>query len=317
MAIHIAFLHWMDVMIDWTVYSYDLPLINGNRRPGLILRLDKDRWGEIAPYPGRSKETLDQALSQLISVLNGKVKGELFPSVQFGLESALAFPPPMAKASLYAFLTGTPKEILKKADVAFEKGYQAVKFKISSSSEAKELIPVLRNRFRLRIDCNCNFSFSEATSIFSSFDPAIFDYIEDPTYEMDKLADFPYPFALDETIPLEKYPHLYGFILKPTVLGGKKGCAPFVEFAKKNHLQVVFSPVFESGLGLLQIFSLAHHFQLLEQLIGMDTHRHLAEDILLPGVHFNTPYFSLNGPPQINTNLLQELGHGKCDLPYL
>jgi O-succinylbenzoate synthase len=314
MALHPALLHRVDVMTDWTVFSYDLPFING-RRQGLVLRLE-DRWGEIAPYPGRSKETLDEALTQLVSVLNG-TNQKLLPSVQFGLESALDFPPPKQKAKLYAFLQGSPDEILRQADRAAKEGYNTVKFKVSSAASGKNLISSLKDRFRLRIDCNSKFSFAEAMSIFSPFDPAIFDYIEDPTFEMDKLPDFTYPFALDEKIPLEKYPHLYGFILKPTTLGGRKGCAPFVEFAKKNQLQVVFSPVFESGLGLLQIFSTAHHFQLLENPMGLDTHRSLAEDILLPSVNFNSPDFSLEQTPQVNPKMLKEVAHGMSDLRKL
>ncbi len=306
--------------MEWILYSFDLPLISGSRRQGLALRLmgdGKDRWGEIAPYPGRSKETLEQALDQLIAVLNGKAHGELFPSVQFGLESALNFPPPKQKAKLYAFLQGSPEEILRQADRAAEKGYNTVKFKISSAPSAKNLISSLKDRFRLRIDCNSKFSFAEAMSIFSPFDPAIFDYIEDPIFEMDKLSDFTYPFAFDETILLKNYPHLYGFILKPTSLGGRKGCAPYVEFAKKNQLQVVFSPLFESGLGLLQIFSTAHHFQFLENPMGLDTHRSLADDILLPSVDFNSPDFSFEQTPQVNPKMLKEVAHGMSDLRKL
>ncbi len=314
--------------MEWTIYSFQLPLKTGGQRLGLVLQIDGERehWGEIAPFPGRSKETLDQALDQLTSLLiTSKVPEKLFPSVQFGLESALAFPPPKAKAELYAFLTGSPKEILQGADDAFKKGYRAVKFKINSSSKAcsTDLLHALKDRFRLRIDCNSAFSFAEAMSLFSSFDPSVFDYIEDPTYEMPRLPEFSHPFALDETVldymllPLEKYRNLYGFILKPTILGGKKGCAPLIEFVKKNRLNVVFSPAFESGLGLLQIFSLAHHFQLLEQPIGLDTHRSLALDILLPTVNFNTPDFSFDQDLKINTNLLQKVAHGNCELSYL
>jgi len=318
----------MDAIMQWSVYSFQLPLKTGGQRQGLVLHLkDKqEHWGEIAPFPGRSRETLDQAKDQLIAVLtNGKIGEELFASVQFGLESTLAFPPPKGKARLYAFLTGSPKEILQQADAAFEKGYRVVKFKINSTSKAcsTDLLNALKDRFRIRVDCNNAFSFAEATSIFSPFDPSLFDYIEDPIHEMHRLPEFSHPFALDEkvldytSLPLKKCRQLYGFILKPTILGGKKGCAPLIEFAKRNHWHVVFSPVFESGLGLLQIFSLAHHFQLLEHPMGLDTHRCLAEDILFPTVDFNTPDFSLVEDLEINTNLLQKVAHGTCELSPL
>ncbi|MGC1879280.1 MAG: o-succinylbenzoate synthase [Rhabdochlamydiaceae bacterium] len=317
-------------MINWHIYSFQIPLVGGGVRKGLILRLidrcGEEKWGEIAPLPGRSKETFDQALSQLLSLLStGIVKEELFPSVQFGLENALSFPLPSATAPLYAFLHGQPDEILQRAKIACDTGYTVAKLKISSLTidVAAHLISALKDRFRLRVDCNSAFSFEEAISLFSRFDPAIFDYIEDPTFEVSRLTDFPFSFALDETVcnyltlPIQTYSHLYGFILKPTILGGKKGCAPLIEYAQKHNLKVVFSPSFESGLGLLQIVSLANHFNLLSDPLGLDTHRYLQQDLLLPSVNFNTPKLTITAPPQIDTRVLQEVSHGECELPDL
>lgn len=316
--------------MNWQIFSFQLPLISGSIREGLALRLvdgdGKEKWGEIAPYPGRSCETLSQACDQLLQVLStGKIEKELFPSVQFGLESAISFPPPQIKIPLYAFLNGKPDAVLQQADFAFALGYSTVKAKISSleAETAIELLKLLKNRFRLRVDCNQAFSFKEAISIFSHFEPRDFDYIEDPTYEISRLADFPYPFAIDENVinyemlPIKTYAQLYGFILKPTVLGGKKGCAPLVHFAQKNNLKVVFSPAFESGLGLLQILSLASHFHLLTDPIGLDTHRYLAQDLLSSSINFNAPQLDLTEVPKIDRQLLKEIAHGNCELPHL
>jgi O-succinylbenzoate synthase len=324
MAVHPPFLYWMDVVIEWMIYSFQLPLISGNFRNGLILRLvdhlGRERWGEIAPLPGRSKETIEQALDQLLKIFaEGKMDKELLPSVQFGIECALAFPSPAVTAPLYTFLHGTSDEILQRAEAAYTKGYTVAKVKISSFKvgSAIDLLDALKNRFRLRVDCNRAFSFEEANVLFSHFDPNHFDYVEDPTFEISRLADFRFPFALDETVsdcfslPIQTYSHLYGFILKPTILGGKKGCAPFIQFAKKHQLKVVFSPAFESGLGLLQILSVAKHFDLLSDPLGLDTHRYLAHDLLFPSVNFDAPKIILNNPPEINTCLLQEIAHGK------
>jgi o-succinylbenzoate synthase len=313
---------------EWKIYSFQLPLVSGGFRNGLILRLiddlGKEQWGEIAPLPGRSRETIQQALDQLLKIFSdGKVEEELLPSVQFGLESALAFPFPQATAPLYAFLHGKPDEILQRAEVALAKGYTVAKVKISSFTVdlAIDLLHSLKNDFRLRVDCNSAFSLEEANDLFSHFDPSHFDYVEDPTFEIFRLADFRFPFALDETVfdcfslPIETYSHLYGFILKPTILGGKKGCAPFIQFAKKHHLKVVFSPTFESGLGLLQILSVASHFNLLSEPLGLDTHRYLVHDLLSPSANFDTPELVVINSPKVNIDLLQEIAHGKCELP--
>jgi O-succinylbenzoate synthase len=308
----------MVVMSTWTLFSFEIPLVIGGIREGLVIQLD-ERWGEIAPLPGRSKETRNQALNQLLQIFcEGKVKGELFPSVQFGLECTL-LPMRAVTAPLYAFLQGSPEEILTRAENAYARGYHVAKIKISSLSveDAVELIHALTDRFRLRVDCNRAFSFDQAVALFSRVDPRQLDYVEDPTYETERLADFPFPFALDEIVfPLKVYRNLYGFILKPTVLGGKKGCAPFVHFAKKHNLDIVFSPAFESGLGLLQILRVAEHFDLLSHPVGLDTHRYLAHDILHPGIEFNTPIIKTT-QFHVNTEHLKEIAHGTCALPDL
>lgn len=333
MVVHAALLHRLDVVNTWNwhLYSFQLPLISGGVRDGLLVRFIQsdgdEKWGEVAPLPGRSRETLSEALAQLLQLLNtGKTtEEELFPSVQFGLESALS-PLLQATAPLYALLSGSdPDTVLRQADIAAEQGYTIVKVKVSSFSRdvGRRIIDRLKSRFRIRVDCNSAFSFDDALALFSPFDPSIFDYIEDPTHELDRLPEFPYPFALDETIskyrslPLHSYRNLYGFILKPTILGGEKKCAPYIEFAQKHQLKVVFSPAFESGLGLLQILFLAKKFNLVSDSIGLDTHRYLKQDILSPAVNFNTPLLTIAQAPRINLQLLTEIAHGKCELPSL
>lgn len=310
----------------WKIFSFKLSYTGGIRE-GLLLCLEDgeriEKWGEISPFPGRNQETLSDALAQLLQLLHtGKVKTELFPSVQFGLESALS-PYVNLSVPLYALLSGNFQNILEQADLAQKQGYSTVKLKVASFSleETQHLIHALKDRFRIRIDCNSAFSFEKAVSLFSPFDPAVFDYIEDPTYEWERLKDFPHYFALDETLSqhhlIPNTPHLYGFILKPTVLGGFKGCTPYVEYAKQHQLKIVFSSAFESGLGLLQILNLAQKFHLNTDSAGIDTHRYLNQDVLNEGVNFNTPHLTSTSYPSINRNAIQEIAHGKCELSPL
>ena len=323
MALYPTLLYRVDA-VNWVIYSYQLPLVTGKVRDGLILCLD-DQWGEIAPLPGRSQETLKEALGQLLTLLRGgKVDIPLLPSVQFGLESALSTQLEPITAPLYALLSGSPDEIFRQAEIAAQQKYTIVKVKIASFSldVAKEVIATLHKQFRIRIDCNSAFSYNDAIALFSHFDKAIFDYIEDPTFEWDRLSDFTHPFALDETVlhyrqlPLNTYPELYGFILKPTILGGKQGCTPFIEYAQKHHLKIVFSPSFESGLGLYHILRLAKEFNLESAPLGLDTYRHLKEDLLTPCIDFNTPKITIATTPVVNTQMLTEIAHGKCDLSH-
>lgn len=326
MAVHSTFLHRLDALtVRWTVFSYG----TNSSRQGLLLRLkgsnEQTNWGEIAPFPGRSKESYAQALAQLLELLRtGQTQEALFPSVQFGLESALS-PRVVLSAPLYALLSGSEEEIIKQAQIAVAQGYTTVKLKISSFSldTAQRIIHHLKRQFRIRIDCNSFFSFAEATELFSPFERSTFDYIEDPIYEIDRLPEFSHPFALDETVlqyaslPVEDYRNLYGFILKPTILGGEKGCRPIIEFAQKRKLKVVFSSSFESELGLLQILSLAGKFDLLAEPLGLDTYRYLRQDLLKPPVNFCTPHITVGTALEINLDKLMEIAHGTCELSNL
>jgi O-succinylbenzoate synthase len=331
MAIHNPLLHRLGTLnqVCWRIYSYQLPYVSGGIREGLLIHTRdsqrNERWGEVAPLAGRSAETLEAALKQLLDYFSGKEIKQLFPSVQCGLENLFLPAFSQVNAQLYALLSGSPQEVLRQADTAAELGYSTVKVKISSFplNTSREIINALQKRFFLRVDCNSAFSFEEAHSLFSPFAPNTFDYIEDPTYEMNRLPEFPHPFALDETVsqyrrlPLESYLKLYGFVLKPSILGGKKGCTPYVDFAKKHHLKVVFSPAFESGVGLVQILSLAKHFDLLAHPLGLDTYRFLKHDLLMPAINFSTPNLTVLAPPQINLKLLTEIAHGTSALPPL
>lgn len=319
MVIYSSVLYRLDAL-NWTIYSFRLPLIPYGFRQGLLVHLGEERWGEISPFPGRSRETLTEAFTQLKQWLTeGKIQGELYPSVQFGLESAHS-PPFTASAPLYALLNGDLETMYKQADRAECQGYRIVKLKIShlSIDRAQMIIHRLKHRFRLRIDCNCAFTFNEIMTLLSPFDKNIFDYIEDPTFELPSLSQFPFPFALDETVslfrslPLHAYPNFYGFILKPTLLGGTKGCLPYLEYASRHQRKIVFSPTFESGLGLLQILFLAKKLHLTTDPIGLDTARYLKQDLLDPAIDFNVPFLTIQDVPRINKNLLTKVAHGKC-----
>ncbi len=329
MAVHPTVLHRLDAVSTayWKIYSFELPYLSGGVRKGFLIHIkneEHERWAEVAPLPRRSSETLEQALQQLIDYFSEKTVQDRCPSVQFGLENLFSKPFESCGARLYALLSGTPDEVLKQAEIASAQGYCTIKVKVSSFSiaAAQKVLGSLQKRFRLRVDCNSAFSFDEAVSLFSPFDPAVFDYIEDPTYEFKRLPEFTHPFALDETVSQyrsisHESSNLYGFILKPTILGGIKGCAPLIDFAKKHQLKIVFSPAFESGVGLLQILSTARHFGLLDDLIGLDTYRYLKYDLLMPSVNFSTSKLTVNAPPQINLQLLTEIAHGRNHLPHL
>jgi o-succinylbenzoate synthase len=324
MALHTSLLHRVDALglIAWKIYALEVPYVTGGVRKGLLVHVKntegEEKWAEVSPLPGRSAESLRQAFDQLRALFLGEPVAEIFPSVQFGLEQLSAPPLDSMTVRLYALLSGTPEEILKQARVAKEAGHKTVKVKIASLTveDAQKVLHSLLKDFRLRVDCNSSLGLKEALSLFAPFDPSLFDYIEDPVRDIARLSEFTHPFALDETalrygeLPLQECPHFYGFILKPTVLGGKKGCTPLLRYAREHKRRVVFSSSFESGVGLLQIISLAKELNLLENPLGLDTLRFFKQDVLRAPLHLNAPECTVMTPFQVDLTYLTEIAHG-------
>lgn len=255
----------MDAVID---HSHTTGLY---ARPSLILRLG-NACGEIAPLPGHSKESLEEAEEQLRKHLQSPLPS-LFPSVQFGLQSALMDlkdPLPPVNCPTHAFFTGTSAAILSRAEVMYERGFRIAKLKLSDKSEkeAHELIGALKDRFFLRLDFNRKLTLDEALRFFSKYDKNTFDYIEEPLKNVEELIHFPFPFALDETLREPFDPsllsHCAALILKPTLLGNIE---PFL----RMHKRCVLSPCFEGPIGVGQIAKLAKRYNLLNETHGLDT----------------------------------------------
>src|SRR5579862_706893 len=198
----------MDVVKSFVLYRYILPYDPPfPEREGLLLRIfhpEGEGWGEIAPLPGRSRETLSQALAQLLYVLTEEKSIPLFPSVAFGLFSARQHTQSLkSPLPLSALLAGTPEQIIAKAEKASSQGFTSVKIKITDipTTLAAELIQhVSRLFYSIRIDANRAYSFQEAMHLCEECGMHRVEYIEEPTYELEQLEQFNYPFALDESL---------------------------------------------------------------------------------------------------------------------
>jgi o-succinylbenzoate synthase len=299
-------------MSSFVIYKYTLPFHPPfGERTGLLLRLissDKQGWGEIAPYPGRSKETLSQALDQLLYVLkHPNISVSLFPSVAFGLSSAMDYRVSERPLPLCALLAGENDEILAKADAALAQGYTCAKVKISHTSLASacDLIERLSAHFSLRIDANRAFSWTQALQLAEHCQsiPHI-EYIEEPTYEIDRLDHFPFAFALDESlIELEELPkstYFRAVIFKPSILLGTVAKAP----------KRIFSSCCETGVGILGIASLAASLSLTDDHLGLDTYRFLLQDVLAHPLDFSSGLLIQPPTIEVDTQRLVEIAHG-------
>jgi O-succinylbenzoate synthase len=265
-------LHELDA-VKWEVES---SFIQGMyARPSLLVHVQdahgRTGVGEIAPLPGISTETLEEAYQQLLDHFDSPLPS-LWPSVWFGVHSALADleePPGEVICLSHALLMG--ENVLERAERAHAKGIRIAKLKIGerSDEEAHGLIAQLKDRFSLRLDVNRKWSLSRALRFFSHYDPSAFEYTEEPIQNPQQLSQFPYPFALDETLQdpawqdLAALPMCAALILKPTLLGD-------VSLFLQGHRRCILSHCFEGPVGRGHIAKLAKRLKLLDQIHGLD-----------------------------------------------
>lgn len=266
-------------------------------RKGILLHLTHQdgrvATAEISPLPGYSAETLDQAMQQLQQITKKLLTTwwtkqalhylggmGLFPSVYFGVESALLdLLEPLEEDPVclkYALLFGSPDEILQRADEVYAEGYRRAKIKLGhfSPESALQLIKKLGGRFFLRLDLNRKWKMEESIAFCSHFPQDHFEYLEEPSSSPKELPHFPYAYALDETLrdhpnlkPFLASKHLKALIVKPTMT------YPFTHLL---HLgpPVVLTSSFESPIGISQIEKLIHRQGLASAYHGLDTLRY-------------------------------------------
>jgi O-succinylbenzoate synthase len=242
-------------LANFEIYAYNFPTTLGFNRKGFIVRLidesGKEGAGEIAPLPGRSIETLDQALAAIKQIrmrfLTGDFSPAFFPpSVMFGMEMALSeflFP------DLEPIQTQVYRNKLKLKDLSV---LDAVKICKAQSKP-------------LRIDLNSQWELTKTIEFCSHFKPEDFIYIEDPVSLFTDLEKFydqtGIPYALDEYLshhPLERIlslPGLTHLIIKPTLHGGLTRCKAIQKAS--NNKTLIFSSAYETPIGLAHIARIA------------------------------------------------------------
>lgn len=316
MALHPPFLHRLDAIAS-ELYTYSVPMASGEVRKGLLIHFcETNTWGEAAPLPGRSRESYDEAREQLLTLFSSEPKKPLYPSVRFALESALSPLPKLPiEAPVWALISGTVDQTLKQ--VASSKATH-IKIKLGHLSlvQARVLMQELRScRAELRVDCNRAFTFDEAVALFDGCE----QLIEEPTHQISRLPDFPFPFAIDETLeeypnfPIDSCPNLSTLILKPTIHGGRAGCNRFTHLGKK----LLFTGAYETGIATLHILTLAQELcgNPLQPL-GLSTYGYLAEDLYIPRFHIDDVNLQIATIPQVDSNRIEKIASGtlKIDL---
>ncbi len=255
------------------LYEYRLPCSSAHWkiREGLILQINEG-FGEIAPLPKFSKETLADAKAEVLNWIRFKTTPTL-PSVRFGIACAHK---PLRSIHLPLCSLG-PRD-----------GFTTVKLKLGHLTLESAIALVLQyyRKYQLRLDCNRAWSLEQALEFAKHFKPSDFIYLEEPVRNFEELVKFSkithFPIALDESIHQNwsDVVSLKAIVVKPTVVGS----IPPIP----SSLDLVLSSSYETGLGLLHIANLAQN----NLPLGLDTYRSMEDDILTSPINCSSGFFS-------------------------
>lgn len=297
-------------MRQYHLYQYSIPvdsqLILRNRflkkREGLLVHLqcgEHEGWGEIAPLPEFSQETLEQAQSQTLAWLkawdearcrNEKLSLDgLYPSVAFGLSCALAeLKGKLQEEGNYQIAPlcyGDPDELYEPLNQM--QGEKVAKIKVGMYEANRdgmiadmllEAIPDLK----LRLDANRNWTLEKARMFAKYVKPAHrprIQFLEEPCKTREDSRQFAaetgIAIAWDESVReadfrVEKEPHLAAIVIKPTLVGSLEHCIALIEQAHQQGIKAVISSSIESSLALTQLARIAQQYTP-EVTPGLDT----------------------------------------------
>ncbi|ARU64652.1 o-succinylbenzoate synthase [Histophilus somni] len=282
------------------LYQYAIPvdsqLILRNRflkkREGLFVQIkcgEHEGWGEIAPLPEFSQETLEQAKEQTVQWLKKWVQARsanqkfslqgLYPSVAFGLSCALAeMEGELVQEGNYQVAPlcyGDPDELY---DVLNQiPGEKVAKIKVGMYEANRDgmiadmLLEAIPDLY-LRLDANRSWTLSKAQLFAKYVKPEHrkrIQFLEEPCKTQDDSRQFAQDtgiaLAWDESIreqgfKLEKEPHLAAIVIKPTLIGSLQDCVKLIEKAHQLGLKAVISSSIESSLGLTQLARIAKQY---------------------------------------------------------
>jgi len=286
------------------LFRYSIPLAQTlvlknttlHHREGLLLKLSgsdgSEGWGETAPLPGFSRESLDESAKQLRRLAGSMIGGEVTdhwvdgdgaldlevermvptPSVRFGFE--------LAVWNLYGASSG-----IRLAGLLARSPRATVPVNGLLSGAADE---VLDDEVSLRLDANRAWDYEEAAEFVRG--AARFEYVEEPLADPARMPDLVQesgvPVALDESLvgmepdELEHHRYARAIVLKPTLIGGISRTLLMAEHALRLGMTPVVSSAYESGVGTAALVAMAASIGDRPVPAGLDTYRMIAADVL-------------------------------------
>lgn len=274
------------------VYRWQIPMDAGvvlreqrlKTRDGLFVHLSengRDGWGEIAPLPGFSQETLQQGQDAVLGWIDVWLAGQdetlpSLPSVAFGLSCALAelqdTLPQAADYRAAPLCTGDPDELF--AALVAMPGDKVAKVKVGLYEAVRdgmvvnlllEAIPDLH----LRLDANRAWTPLRAQQFAKYVNPdyrSRIAFIEEPCRTRDDSRAFAretgIAIAWDESLREADFSFaaeagVSAVVIKPTLTGSLQRVREQVDAAHALGLTAVISSSIESSLGLTQLARIA------------------------------------------------------------
>jgi len=310
----------MSTCLEDQLYRYRVPFTVPIRlgekwythREGLLIRRALagicEGWGEIAPLPGFSRETLDCAIQEVHGIGDAGPS----PSVTCGMEmaqlqwalAATRGQQANEKASmrLCALLIGDSQAVLKSAADVHVSGYSAVKLKVGHRpmDEDLQLVHALRKVLgagtEMRMDANRAWRFSQAMEFAAGIRDLDVAFVEEPLIDPERLpeiAEF-MPVALDETLrelsmgTLSRHRYAKAIVIKPMLMGGLGIATAWAEHATYLGIKPILSASYETGVGLLSLMHVAAQVAG-DVPVGLDTYRFIHRDVLMPRIRLDRP----------------------------
>jgi O-succinylbenzoate synthase len=268
------------------LHEYQIPLKYGTWRQGIILQ-NGDCFGDVAPLPGFSQETFEEAKAETHHVIKTGAIPKL-PSVQFAFACVEIPFPNYIEVPVAALDREGP-------------GFEAVKLKLGHLCLEDAIALVKQTNVKeIRLDFNQKWSLEKLLRFADHFSPEHFTYLEEPTKEFADLVIFAkltgMPIAVDESIPTTPYweiSTLKAVVVKPTILGKIPYLPPNTE--------LIFSSAYESGIGLLHIAKLAQEHNP-NRPHGLDSYSSLLADVIDPRPVIEKGMLLWNGPLSFLSN---------------
>lgn len=290
-------------------------------RDGYIVKLTEDNrvgYGEIAPLPGFSEETPQQAFEQAQHILEAWLAGgeldyaQAYPCVAFGLSLAKAEMeerlPQDARFDSVLLCTGDPDAVIKQLE-GIEPKVAKVKVgmyeAIRDALTVKTLLTAIPD-LQLRLDANRKWNEKKVGQFVKYFPAQLAQnilFFEEPCTTTQQSIAFAkengYKLAWDESLrdalhandelavdALINNEQTVSIVIKPSLTGSLESCMVLIEKARAAGKDVVLSSSFESSFGLSQLSRMAQWLTP-DTRPGLDTLRFFAEQLQVQWPGFN------------------------------